>query len=110
MGLLSVEELLDGQDLESRIACAVGGFVEAGFGGFFEHGFGGLFEAEKDADLGFVALDDSAQIADLGDADSSGFDREDDLAGFAGLVVVEVESSVDAAVCALLLPGWTRAD
>jgi hypothetical protein len=81
LGLLSVEELLDGQDLQARVAGAVGGFVEAGFGGFFEHWFGGLLEAEEDSDLGFVALDDSAKVADLWDADSSGLNGEDDLAG-----------------------------
>ena len=44
-GLLSVEQLLDGEDLNSRVAGSVGGLVEAGFGGLFEHGFGGLLEA-----------------------------------------------------------------
>jgi hypothetical protein len=56
--------LLDGEDLEALVAGAVGGFVEASFGGFFEHWLGGLLKAEEDADLGFVAFDDSAQVAD----------------------------------------------
>jgi hypothetical protein len=69
-----------------------------------------LLEAEEDSNLGFVAFDDSAQIADSRAADSSGFDGEDDLAGFSGLVVVEVEAAVDASVRALLLLGRTSAD
>src|SRR5271170_3477813 len=110
LGLVSVEELLNGEDLEPRVAGPVRGFVEAGLGRFFEHRLGRLLEAKEDSDFCFVALDDSAKIADLRDADSSSFDGEDDLAGFAGLVVVEVEAAVDAAVCAFLLFGRTSAN
>ena len=55
LGLASVQDLLDGEDLEAGIRGAVGGFVEAGFGGFLEHGFGGLLKAEEDAEVGFFA-------------------------------------------------------
>ena len=109
LGLLAVENLLDGEDLQAGIGAAVGGFVEAGFGGFAEHGFGGFFEAEEDADLGFFALEDADEVADLGDGDAAGLDGKDDLLGLAGVVVVEVEAAVDAAVGALLLLGGTRA-
>jgi len=50
--LAAVEDLLDGEDLQAGVCCAVRGLVEAGFGGFLEHGFGGLLKAEEDADLG----------------------------------------------------------
>ena len=49
------------------------------------------------------------QVADLGDGDAAGLDGEDDLLGLAGVVVVEVEAAVDAAVGALLLVGGARA-
>jgi len=48
-GLLAVEDLLDGQNLEPGVCCAV-------------HGFGGFFEAEEDADLGFAPF----QVSELG--------------------------------------------
>ena len=110
VGLLAVENLLDGEDLQAGLGAAVGGFVEAGFGGFAEHGFGRFLETEKDADLGLLALKDAAQVADLGDGDAASFDGKDDLLGFAGVVVVEVEAAVDAAVCAFLLICGPRAD
>ena len=78
-GLLAVENLLDGEDLEARVGGAVGGFVEASFGGFFDHGFGGFFKAEEDAHLGFLATKDPDEIADLRDADATRLDGEDDL-------------------------------
>ncbi len=110
VGLLAVENLLDGEDLQAGLGAAVGGFVEAGFGGFAQHGLGWLFETEEDADFGFFAFDHTAQVADLGNGDAAGLDGEDDLLGFAGVVVVEVEAAVDAAVGALFLLGGARAD
>jgi hypothetical protein len=56
-GLLAVQDLLDGEDLQPGVGGAVGGFIEAGFGGFLVHGAGWLLEAEKNADLGFLAVD-----------------------------------------------------
>ena len=73
-GLLAVENLLDGEDLEARVGGAVGGFVEASFGGFFDHGFGGFFKAEEDSHLGFFPVEDADEIADLRNGDSAGFD------------------------------------
>lgn len=60
-GLLAVENLLNGEDLQSRVAGAVRGFVESGFCGFLEHGSGGFLEGNKDADFGFFAFEGSAQ-------------------------------------------------
>ena len=94
-GLLSIENLLDGEDLQPGVGGAVGGFVEPGFGGFFEHGFGGRLETEVDADLGFFAVEHACEIANLRDGDAAGFDREDDLLRLAGVVVVEVETAID---------------
>ena len=94
MGLLSVEELLYGQDLDSRIAGSVGGFVETGFGGLVEHGSGGLLEPGEEADLGFVTLDDSAEVADLRDADSSGLDGEESGGRNGGMIATRREPSV----------------
>jgi len=45
LGLASVQDLLDGEDLEAGIRGAVGRLLEAGFGGLFEHGFGGFLKA-----------------------------------------------------------------
>ena len=61
-GLLAVQNLLDGEDLEAWVGGAVGGFVESGLGGFTEHGFGGLLKAEKDADLGYFADEDTGEV------------------------------------------------
>jgi hypothetical protein len=69
-----------------------------------------FFEAEEDADFGFFAFEGTAQIADLCDADAAAFNREKNLFGFAGLVVVEVEASVDATVGSALLFGGSRAN
>jgi len=44
VGLLPVEDLLDGEDLQLGVGGAVDGFVESGLGGFLEHGFGWGFE------------------------------------------------------------------
>ena len=109
-GLFAVEDLLDCQDLDARVAGAVGGFVESGFGGFAEHGFCRFLEAEEDSDFGFLAFEGSTQVADLRDGDTSGFYGEENLFGFAGLVVMEVEASVDAAVGSFFLLGGARAD
>ena len=78
-GLLAVENLLDGEDLEARVGGAVGGFVEASFSGFPGHWLGGFFEAEEDAHLGFFAIENSDEVADLRDADATRLDGEDDL-------------------------------
>jgi hypothetical protein len=61
--------------------------IEAGFGGFAEHRLCRFFETDEDADLGFFAIEDAAQVADLGNSDSTGFDGEDDLLRLAGVVV-----------------------
>ncbi|MCU1247701.1 MAG: hypothetical protein JWQ49_730 [Edaphobacter sp.] len=101
--LVAFEEVFDGEELEAGVAAAVVRGVETGFGGFLLHGFGGFFEGDVDADLGFLALEDADEVADFRDADVvAAFDGEDDLFGFAGAVVVEVEATVDASVCALL--------
>ena len=95
----AVEEPCDGEELKTRVAAAVGGGVEARFGGFALHGLGGFGEGDVDANLGALALEDADQVTDFGDADVlSAFDREDDLFGIAGAVVVEVEAAVDAAI------------
>ena len=97
------EEAFDGEELEAGVFAAVGGGVEARFGGLFLHGLGGFGEGDVDADLGALALEDSDEVADFGDAYVlAAFDGEDDLFGVAGAVVVEVEAAVDAAVRALL--------
>ena len=96
-GLLAVENLLDGEDLEARVGGAVGGFVKASFGGFFDHGFGGFFKAEEDAHLGFLAAKNPNEVADLRNRDSACLDGKDDLLRLAGVVVVEVEAAINAA-------------
>ena len=96
---VAFEEVFDGEELDAGVFAFVGWGVEAGFGGFALHGFGGLFEADVDADFGFLALEDSDEVSDFGDADVlASFDGEDDLLGGTGVVVVEVEASVDASV------------
>jgi hypothetical protein len=98
-GFGALEEFLDGEELDAGVFAAVAGGVEAGFGGLAPHGGGGLFEGDVDADLGTLALEDADEVADFGDADVvAALDGEDDLAGVAGVVVVEVEAAVDAAV------------
>jgi len=37
--------------------------VESGLGDFFWRWFGGLFHCDEDADFGFLALDDAAEVA-----------------------------------------------
>jgi hypothetical protein len=101
--LLAVENLLDGEDLQAGICGIVGGFVEASFGGFAEHGTGWFLEAEEDSDLGFLTSEDADEVADLGNGDSTGLDRKDDLFGLAGVVIVEVEATDGAAVGSLFL-------
>ena len=59
----SGEEAFDGEELEARVAAAVGGGVEAGFGGFFLHGLGGFGEGDVDADLGLFALEDAGHAS-----------------------------------------------
>ena len=115
-GFGSFEEVADGEELDAgEFAAICAGRarrgVEAGFGGLAEHGFGWFLERDVDADLGLLALQDAHEVADLGDADVvAALDGEDDLAGRAGVVVMEVEASVDAAVGTLLDAfGGTRA-
>ena len=114
-GFGSFEEVADGEELDAGELAALGAGgagrgVEAGFGGLAEHGFGWFLEGDVDADLGLLALQDADEVADLGDADVvSSLYGEDDLAGGAGVVVVEVEAAVDAAVGPLLdALGGTR--
>jgi hypothetical protein len=106
--LFAFDEVADGEELDAGVFVAggaggAGRGVEAGLGGFALHGLGGLFEGDVDADFGFLTLEDADEVADLGDADVlAALDGEDDLAGVAGFVVVEVEAAVDAAVGAFL--------
>ena len=97
------------EDLQLGIGSAVGGFVETGLGGLAQHGFGRCFKTKKDADLGFFARENANQVANLRNGHAARLDREDDLLRLAGVVVVEVEPAVDAAIGALLLLGGPRA-
>ncbi len=105
---VAFDEVFDGEELDAGIflaGCAgnSGRGVETGLGGFALHRFGGFFEGDVDADFGLLALEDADEVADLGDADVvAALDGEDNLAGVAGVVVVEVEAAVDAAVGTLL--------
>jgi hypothetical protein len=72
-------------------------------------GLVGSSKAKEDADLGFFAGKNADEIADLGNGDAAGLDGKDDLLRLAGVVVVEVEAAVDAAIRALLLLGGPRA-
>ena len=108
-GLAAIENLLDGQDLQLGIGGAVGGFVESGFGGLFHHRLGRLLEAEEDADLGLFAVEHADEIANLRDRHTARLDGKDNLLGLAGIVVVEVQAAIDAAVGSLLLFGGPRA-
>jgi hypothetical protein len=102
-GAGAFEEFLDGEELDAGVFASVGGGVEACFGGFAAHGGGGFLEGDVNADFGLLALEDADEVADLGDADVvAALDGEDDLAGVAGVVVVEVEAAIDAAVGSLL--------
>lgn len=78
----AVEEFGNGEDLQARIfILAVKGFVESCCCGFGAHGLGGVFESDEDADFGFLAFDDAAQIADLCDVHMTGLYGQDDLLG-----------------------------
>ena len=100
---VAFDEVFDGEELDAGVFAAVARGVETGFGGFALHGLGGFFEGDVDADFGALALEDADEVADLGDADVvASLDGEDDLARVAGVVVVEVEAAVDAAVGSLL--------
>jgi hypothetical protein len=48
-------------------------------------------------------IQNALQVTNLGHGDAAGLDREDDLLGVAGGVVVEVKTAVDAAIRAFLL-------
>jgi hypothetical protein len=88
--LVAFEEVFDAEELEAGVSAAVVRGVEAGFGGFLLHGFGGFFEGDVDAYLGALALEDSDEVADFGDADVvAALDGEDDLSGVAGVVSCE---------------------
>ena len=76
--------------------------VEAFFYGFGDHGFCGWFEGEVDADGGLFAVDDVAEVADVGDVDVAAFDGDDDALGFICVVVDEGDRAVDAFVGAFL--------
>src|SRR5579863_1417926 len=94
-----------------RAAFAPGRFVDSGSGGFGAHGFGGVFEGDEDADFGFFAFDDAAQIADMRDVDVAGFHGEDNLFGRAAFaLVVKVKAAIDALIAAFALLGSARAD
>ena len=103
-GAGAFKEFLDREELDARIFAAgctrnTWGGVKAGFGGFAAHGGGGFLEGDVDADFGALALEYANEVADLGDADVvAALDGEDDLARVSGVVVVEVEAAVDAAV------------
>ena len=80
------EEVGDGEDLEVGVfgAEVAGGDVEAGAGGLGAHRGGRLVHGDQDADLGLLAVDDVAEVADHRHADVlAGLDREDDLLGLA---------------------------
>jgi hypothetical protein len=61
--------------------------------------------ADEHADLRLLARDDATQIPHLGDINLAGLDREDDLLGGRTLLLVKVESPVDAPISTLLLSG-----
>lgn len=106
---LAIEEFGDSQDLQARVI-PPGRFVEACGGGLRAHRLGGLFESNENADLCLLALDDTAQVSNIFDADVAGFDGENDLLRFAAFFVVKVEASVDALVRAFLLLDAACAD
>lgn len=105
-GFIAFKKVLDGEELKARIAASILRSIEARFGCFLLHWFSGFFKGDVDADLGLLALENSDEIADLGDTDvMATFDGEDDLFGVAGAVVVEEKPSIDASVRALLHLG-----
>ena len=106
-GLISIEELLDGENLNLRILVAgqALGFVEAGADGFLGHRLGWWFEGDEDAEGGVLALHIASEGGDLASVDVSALDLDDDPLGLVGVVVEEVDVAVDAGVGALLASG-----
>lgn len=106
---LALEQFSNGEDLQLGMR-APGGGVGAAGGGFGAHGLGGLLHGDQHADGGVLAVDDAVQFHDMSGGDVAGLDREDHLPGLPAVLLVEVESAVDALVRALLLLDGTRAD
>jgi hypothetical protein len=65
--LLPFQQLRNAQDLQAgEFVGRAGRLMEACFGGFFFHRLCRQLHADQDADFCFLALDDSAQVADVG--------------------------------------------
>ena len=107
--LFTVKNLLDGEDLQPGVGSAIARFVEPGFGCLAEHGFGRRFKAEEDADLSLFAIEHAHKVANQRDRHATCFDGKDDLLRLTGVVVVEVEATIDATVGAFFLLGWACA-
>ncbi len=58
----SFEQTVDGEELDSGIAGAVGGGIEARFGSLLAHGFGRFGEADVDADFGLHSIEKQARV------------------------------------------------
>lgn len=86
---LTFEEFSDGENLQARIfILVVERLVEVCGGGFGAHGLSGLFESDEDADLGFFAFDDPAQVTDVRDVHVAGFYGQNNLLGRTALALV----------------------
>src|SRR4051794_424962 len=94
----SVQQLLNRENLYARRIFETLRFVEPGFSRFFQHWFGRRFHSDEHTNFGFLALNDAPEVADVRHLGVSGFDGEDDLLGLARAVIMEEESSVDAAI------------
>ena len=107
LGLVSAEELFDGEDLEPGVLVAGQTFrlVEAGGDSFLGHGVGWFFEGDEDAEGGVLAFHIALERGDLAAVDVSALDLDDDALGLVGVVIEEVDVAVDAGVGALLASG-----
>src|SRR5689334_15823910 len=90
--LPAIEQLPDGEQLNSGMTTPPRRVVEPGVRGFGLHAWAGRLEGQEDADLSPFALDHATKVAHIAGHDVAGLDGENDLLRRAVRVVVEIEA------------------
>ena len=108
--LLPSENFFHCQYLDARVCGSIRGTVKTRLGCLAQHRSGRLLKTQEDADLRLLAFERPTQIAHLRHLNAACLDGEENLLRLAGVVVVEVQPPINAAVRAFLLLSRPRAD